>query len=297
MIQAPETIEASVLTLEPVLTALPTVMGVNKTALDAVNFSYSPGQLTATATMASIVQAALDSALKNNGVAMVVHPWSYGVAETGKGRYTAQAEGYLSQDNANNHLIQKLLDTEDAKSAAIEELIYVSVAANSTISFLTKVSALNSVFPLSGLELCQRRTSQLLSIESTKMNQKTGAILPRFNKHAHNNILKVKELKEKGDRLTAICQAYEDDSNPITELKEVIDEKISEATAAESEWTSLLASLSGSQGQAFFINSGSIVQIAEDIEDIATQVNKFCALVAIGGPAGSLSVLKEIFGL
>lgn len=297
MIQSPPTIHSNIATALGIHATVPNALDSRSSAATSVSYSYEAGNMQSAASSISSIRTAVDLLLQKGGSMITIHPWTYGIAETGQGKYSEQLRGFLSIENALGHLDHKLADIEDAATSSANEMIVISMSATTPENFLTSIKSINQVFPIGDLLLCQKRIEQILIDKTEKMNRKQPAHNPYWQDFETVSIEVCGSLIELSEEIMSSLEALADDGNPITELQNFINEKKEEMTTIESSWSNLMAGLASDSINVSFSTLSQPYNVA-DLNNIQNNnSNSFAAVVALVGKDGDLNIFREIFNV
>ena len=294
MIQVPQTIESAIDSIDATLDGIDAVLNIRNTLLSNVSFIYTPGP---SGGQAASVASTLDNFLNQNGIYLAVHPWTAGVAETGSGRYSQVAQGHLSVENALAFVSSKLLDPEESVKDDITDLFCCYVSAVTEKEFLSKLEAFNLIFPFYEFQFCQRRIKNLISLETEKLNARSGALWPRWKLKNHSSVEQVSTIKNVSEKLNAFATAALNDNDPIADLEALITGRQAEIQATKTQWDDLVTALSGSQSDAFIFEGSTAEQLATLVKDQPAPLSNFCVMICLAGTSGTLNFFKELFDL
>lgn len=221
---------------------------------------------------------------------VAIHPWIYTAGEIEGDVYSAPNNAYLTPKNAVAHLRKKLMDPNDSSKDRTAELVYILLSSDKLEAFALQLDALSTVLSLGEIEFCLRRAIQLLELNEKKFIKKTPFINPHWK--CHNISQGQKNITAKSEELSAFNDSSAEDVAPVTELQEVIDEKISELNDIEAAWAALNISHSLTGAAGYF--AGTASSIAEQLKSVSANDNKYSFLLAIiANATGDLNFFRE----
>ena len=227
------------------------------------------------------------------GKFVCVHPYQHPVGDR-RGDYA-----YLTPGDAVASLAAKLADAADmAPAGTIGALVLMIREANQE-RFHASLSSFNAVFPVTGLQLAQRRAGWLATLESDKLIQAVGPAVPLWRNGDPRRHSAVAALDRSLGALLAVTEGFDaENTRPEDELAALIAEKSQGVVDLVSAWDTLAATLQGDVGLGLYLagDAGSIRrQLLSSSPPAASY--KLTALACWVAPAGNLILLKEIFGL
>lgn len=235
----------------------------------------------------------LDNLLNGVGYIGISHPWQHTVGQ-GEGHHRA-----LSAPNALHNLSQSLKHSSIHLSNPID-CIGVLLTGNNVSSLLNQLRSFNAVFPIPELQFAERKAAQILDIENSKLvlpNQKAPTNLkPRAIKQTQT----LKHIQQvTGNSLDNLSSMNLENTMPIDELNQVIEQKKILLEKRQSDYDNLKASLSGAEFFSYFTTGQDVIDIARNIEQSNYPTHEWTHSVAIVliAPSGKLEVLKEVLGL
>ncbi|MFS1525830.1 hypothetical protein ACL7TT_17240 [Microbulbifer sp. 2304DJ12-6] len=226
---------------------------------------------------------------------LVVHPYQEGV---GQGHSYSR---HLSAPNAQRALAAKLGDAWDRnKPVGALEAVAVLLATQTLGTFATGLHTLCQWLPLPELCQAERRTQQLLRLESEK-SQLPGAPLgghwqPRRLTQLHTARSVAQVI---GAEIASAMGYALENTDPLAELHTLAEKKQQHLDAVRAATETLVADLNGRGMTHCLYASGSPRQIAGQIQAAHPfdHDHVFCAALLFAAPVGALAPLQELFGL
>lgn len=223
-----------------------------------------------------------------------VHPWCQGVGQ-GDNHYR-----YLSPANAVIAAANKFADVPDThKPAGAVDALVLVVSAKSFDDFAKTLKPLNSVFPVADLQLCERRASQLATVERDKQVLPDAAINARWHKRGLPGIGRVSQAAAVVGELCAHASGYEAaGASPDEEINALIAKKSAALSTADNAITELQAVFAGGSGRGVFFQSTTPAQIKNALANSGLSHDDPVAVcLVLAGAVGSLDVVREMLGL
>lgn len=298
---APATAGAIRTGLEGVLGGIGSEVAAARARLAAVAGGAVP-QASALAAAGGGVQtlrSQLDALVASGGRFVCVHPYVHPVGGR-RGDYS-----YLTPEQCIAALADKLTDVEDLPAlpqgpeAGSPAAVVLLFHAPDHAAFAQLLQAFNAVFPVTSLQLAQRRSAQLDALESDKFIITTAPHEPRWTAappHSHGT---VRRMETTLGQLLAQAESYNaENTTPEAELHALLAVRAGHVARQDAAWAELCSQLAGGSGLARYLTG--------DAENMARQLKaggapaaafKLCAAVCWVGDAPRVAVFKEVFGL
>ena len=294
----PQTIQEEILKLQPALLQTPVEFGTVSGLLQAVKFAYKPNPIAAAAQVAIQARQRINTILLQTGVMVCIHPWVSGAGEFGNGKYTEQLHGYLSSQEAAEHLKKKFADPEDFMKDNVTAGFCIVASSDNLDAWVDKLSTLNEFYPFPGSMMCEKRAAALANINNSKMQRRAPAVNPIFGDYQVSSEFTAGDTKKISDTLLGTVEAFAMDTNPIAELSAVIAEETALIAETEKAWTNLVAGISGGSIDAYYTAGANPSSVGSALAaNIAKDNSKYCCIVAIGGSVANLEFFREAFNL
>ncbi|MBF8766671.1 hypothetical protein IR009_15735 [Pseudomonas putida] len=258
----------------------------------------APGLVGAAANqVASAARAALDSALGEPPLALVVTPFQSGVGQgTGYQRY-------LSAPNLLRHMADKLTDTsDDSRPAGQSHALVLMFVATRYDHLASALSAFNTVLPMKDLQRAERRAQHLFDLEVDKWTLPAAGMLPLWGKVPLERCTVTKTAKQAMAGQLAALESYAD-SSPAGDLAALIVRKAEQAKTMVNTLSALKAQFAGSTPntttRARLIGPGTNAELARKLlaGDAPGHEWPLSAGVMLVGSLPGLSFVRELVGL
>lgn len=258
----------------------------------------APGLVGAAAEQAAAaVRSALDGALGEPPLTLVVTPFQSGVGQgTGYQRY-------LSAPNLLRHMAGKLTDTsDDSRPGGKSHALILMFVATRYDHLASALSAFNTVLPMKDLQRAERRARHLFDLEVDKWTLPAAGTLPLWGKVPLERCTVTKTAKQAMARQLAALESYAD-SSPAGDLADLVARKAAQAKAMASTLSTLKTQFAGSTPttttRARLIGPGSNAELARELlsGDAPGHEWPLSAGVMLVGSLSGLSFVRELVGL
>ncbi|MFV0422177.1 hypothetical protein [Oleidesulfovibrio sp.] len=287
--------------LDGVLSGIGADVAATQARLAAVTGGALPqaSPLASAAGGAVALRSRLDALVASGGRFVCVHPYVHPVGDR-RGDYS-----YLTPAECITALADKLTDVEeplvssDTPEADSLAAVVLLFHAPDHAAFARLLQAFNAVFPVTSLQLAQRRSAQLDALESDKFITTTAPREPRWiaaPPHRHGT---VRRMETTLGPLLAQAESYNaENTTPEAELHALLAARAEHVARQDAAWAKLCSQLAGGSGLARYLTG--------DAENMARQLKtggapaaafKLCAAVCWVGAAPRVAAFKEVFGL
>lgn len=245
------------------------------------------------------LRAQLDALLQAGGRFVCVHPYVHPVGDR-RGEYS-----YLTPSDCVAALGDKIADPEDgAGDADAGNLAAVCVLLHAADHgpFAALLAAFNAVFPVTELQLAERRARQLITLEKDKRIIATAPKEPRWVASAPHRHGALCGMDTALGALVAQSEAFAaENASAEAELAALMQARAAHVAQLDAAWQALCSGLSGDAGDAGlgWYLSGDAAGMARQLAAGGTPVSayKLCAALCWVGAAERVAVFKEVFGL
>lgn len=249
--------------------------------------------LAASASGVAALRGGLNALVAAGGRMVAVHPYIHPVGDR-RGDYS-----YLTPADCVAALAHKCTDAEDWPDSGPLAAVVVLVHAFDHAACAAALAAFNAVFPITALQLAQRRAQALATLETDKFIITTAPYEPRWTTASPHRHTTVRSMETRLGALLAQCDGYDaENSTPEAELAALLTERAAHAAALMDDWQAFARSLAGDAGQGMYL-AGDAENIARQLMATAAPVAayKLCAAVCWIGPAERVAIFREVFGL
>lgn len=278
---------------EQSLTDARTEIGQSRTWLNGVAgvLPHSPNQVAAAASDIAPVRAAVEDLLAAGGRFLCVHPYQYPVGDR-RGEYA-----YLTPADAGAHLCCKLADPIDDNS--FEAAVVLSFRGVDHQEFSKQLAAFNAVFPVTELQLAERRAKTLHTLEQDKFHTPRGALYPRWRAQNPCRHATGQRMKQHMGALLAVAEAYAQElTRPEQELNALLQRKQMHLETLANAWSALQEHLHAQSGVGLYCegSAGKLRTLLHQTPPPGAG-HKLAALVCWTGTLERVRFFKEVFGL
>ncbi|MEH6649993.1 MAG: hypothetical protein V7707_08225 [Motiliproteus sp.] len=281
------------------LDEIPAELSAADGALGAIagRSKWQAGALAGGAASIEAQRTALAALLNSGGQLLTLHPWTRGAADSGTGLYGDAARGYLSPQQAVQALGDKLTDVMDSGKDGAGEILLVMISGNNYGSWAQSLAALNAVLPLADLPLCQRRAEQLAALEDDKLQRLEAPNNPHWRQQGQPAA--ADQLRTTLGAVLARVEALANDSDPLAELQGFLTRRGADLADRRQSWADLQVALAGGAGVVWSDTAANPQALAQALQQIEppNPGAPLCALVAMTGPTGCFTFIKEVLGL
>ncbi|WP_419787302.1 hypothetical protein [Pseudodesulfovibrio sp.] len=263
--------------------------------LDAVKGSATIATNPAAATAANVtgLRASMNGLLQAGGRFVCVHPYIHPLGDR-RGDYA-----YLTPQQAVDGMAAKLADPKDLQAGSNLRGVFLLLRGVDNAGFAGTLAAFNAVFPITELQLAERRAGWLATLEPDKFVQATGPIHPAWtDQKAHRHPEAVALEKALGG-LLGMAEGYDlENTRPEEELAAVIEKKRAHLQELETAWATITDALKSGQGLGLVLdgNVGSIHrQLRENLPPV--EGYKLAAVCCWLGNAVDMTFFRELLGL
>ena len=231
--------------------------------------------------------------MSTGGKFVCVHPYRHPVGDR---RYDY---AYLTPADAVSALAAKLADVADPPPAGTLGALTLMIRETGHAAFRASLAAFNAVFPVTGLQLAQRRAGWLATLESDKLIQAAGPKTPAWKSGDPRRHAAVAGMDRATGGLLALAEGYAAENvRPEDELAALIAEKTQRVADLESAWNDFAASLQGDAGSGLYL-TGDAASIRRQLlsSDPPAATYKLTACACWVAPEANLTLLREVFGL
>lgn len=258
----------------------------------------APGLVGAAAEQVSgATRSALDSALGEPPLALVVTPFQSGVGQgTGYQRY-------LSAPNLLRHMADKLTDTSDDSRPGVESYALVLMFVATRYDHLASaLSTFNTLLPMKDLQRAERRARHLFDLEVDKWTLPAAGTLPLWGKVPLERCTVTKAAKQAMASQLAALESYAD-SSPAGDLAALVARKAEQAQGMADTLSTLKAQFAGSTisttTRARLIGPGNNAELARELLTGEAPGHDWplSAGVMLVGSLPGLAFVRELVGL
>lgn len=295
-VRAPETLKDVRKGISPSLetTGLADIQTRIASANSSVSLARNP--LSGLSAVVNDLQAQAEDLLSFGGRVLCVHPYLHPVGDR-RGDFS-----YLTAADCIKHLAAKFADVVDcaaSDSAAQLGAVCVLLSAHDHAMFSSKLSAFNAVFPVTELQLAQRRARWLHTLHSDKFVIPPSPIWPEWTRPDCRVHKTVSTLDTSISALLAVAAGYDaDNTSPCDELADVIDQKVDQISTLSAAWDALSISLSGGDAKVLHLE-GSAGAIHRKLltSELGIAGDKLCAAVCWTGAPERVALFKELWNV
>lgn len=291
----PASLTALQTTVSGVTEAAPGELTNSAARLSAVNGSVAmtTNPVATTAALCAGLRADMDALMAAGGKFVCVHPYQHPLGDR-RGDYA-----YLTPQDAVAALAAKLADPADLAPSGTIAALALMIREASDSAFQASLAAFNTVFPVTALQLAERRSGWLATLERDKLIQSVGPVAPPWHNGDPRRHSAMTRLDGAMGGLIAVSEAYDaENKRPETELAELISEKSARVGTLASAWASIVSTFTGDTGLGMYAtgDAGSIRRAFLSSSPPAASY-KLTAIACWVAPAENLVLLKELFGL
>ncbi|WP_027721201.1 hypothetical protein [Maridesulfovibrio zosterae] len=280
---------------DSVLTAVSGEMSAAQSRLSGVAgfIPVTPSPISGNAGNAADLTNRLKTLLAVNAQFICVHPYVHPVGDK-RGDYT-----YLSPSGCRDAVLAKLADPYEKLPASECGALFLKITGYDHADMAAKLAVFNNVFPVTSLQLVQRRAADLSVHENEKYIFGNGFISPKFQSLEERQHQTNKMMDARMARLVAVSHGYDTQNiRPESLLSELINKKRIQTEQADEVWKNLCSSFSGGSGNAAYL-SGSVRQIRHDFSRLAIRegahiLSVICCWI---GEAEAMTVFREVLGI
>ncbi|MFV0348435.1 MAG: hypothetical protein ACK5JO_07585 [Halodesulfovibrio sp.] len=248
------------------------------------------------------LRAQLEALLQAGGRFVCVHPYVHPVGDR-RGEYS-----YLTPSDCVAALAGKIADPEDQPSETGGEdgvdagnlaAVCVLLHAADHGPFAALLAAFNAVFPVTELQLAERRARQLITLEKDKRIIATAPKEPRWVASAPHRHGALCGMDSALGALVAQSEAFAaENASAEAELAALMQARVVHVAQLDAAWQALCSGLSGDAGLGWYL-SGDAAGMARQLAAGGTPVSayKLSAALCWVGAAERVAVFKEVFGL
>jgi hypothetical protein len=260
------------------------------------------------------LRAQLEALLQAGGRFVCVHPYVHPVGDR-RGEYS-----YLTPSDCVAALAGKVADPEDQPSETGAEDLPSETASEDGAGdadagnlaavcvllhgadhgpFAELLAAFNAVFPVTELQLAERRARQLITLEKDKRIIATAPKEPRWVASAPHRHGALCGMDLALGALVAQSEAFAaENASAEAELAALMQARAAHVAQLDAAWQALCSGLSGDAGLGWYL-SGDAAGMARQLAAGGTPVSayKLCAALCWVGAAERVAVFKEVFGL
>ena len=274
------------------LTQEPGELQNSRARLNAVSgiVTVARNPVCAAAADVAALRSALDALMVAGGRMYCVHPYLHPVGDR-RGDYA-----YLTPEDAVGRLAQLLMDPEAPLPSGTLGAAVVLIYAQDHLSFSGQLNTFNAVFPVSELQLSQRRAEWLATLEGNKLICPPGRIWPEKTSLEPRRHGTVRKMDMTLGKLLAVVEGYAAEAaDPEAELQALIAQKEAHRAEELQAWEDFSQELQGGAGQAVYVSGSARAIKAELLKSaVPDAVYKLCAAVCWVGDPDNLQVFREV---
>ncbi|MBI9080466.1 MAG: hypothetical protein JEY79_12085 [Pseudodesulfovibrio sp.] len=267
----------------------------SKARLAAINGSanIAPNPVAATASGIDALRQSMKELLQSDGRFVCTHPYLHPLGDR-RGNYS-----YLTPQQAVEGMAAKLADPMDLPPNGDLQGVFLLLRGVDNQGFADTLGTFNTIFPVTELQLAERRAAWLATLEKDKLIQATGPIHPTWHEQDPRRHEGGKNMDTTLGPLVAMAEGYNQENiRPETELDALIEKKRAHLQTLDDAWTNLTATLQGGTGLGLVLdgNSGSIHrQLLENTPPV--EGYKLAAACCWIGESGQMTFFRELLGL
>lgn len=279
----------------PVSDQAPGELSTSAGRLTAVSgqVTMTTNPVAAAAAGCAALRAQLEALMVAGGRFVCIHPYLHPVGDR-RGDYA-----YLTPMDAVAALAAKLADAADPPPDGTLGALVLMIRETTHTNFQGALSVFNTVFPVTGFQLAQRRAGYLATLEADKLVQPVGPAVPPWRGHDPRRQRSAMALDRTLGGLVALAEGYDaENTRPEAELAAVMDEKAQRVADMTAAWDTLSGQFQGAAGLGLYLegDGGSIRRQLLASEPPAPTY-KLTALACWLATPGDLTLFREIFGL
>lgn len=261
-------------------------------AAPAITIENNP--VSGSAAGSQVNYSALMNAMLTDVQMVCVHPWTQGIGQ-GETHYR-----YLSPANAVQAAAKKLIDAEDNNRITTSvDAVVIVVAAKDFDVFSKAIKQFSDVFPIADLQMCQRRSAQISTVEKDKIILPNPAINARWRWKGFGGIGHSSVAAATVGELTSHAVGYESGAlSPDDEIQDLISKKKAALIDAQTAIDDIQSIFNDGVGRAAFFNSQSPAQIKNSLDSSGLSHDDplACCVVFTSAP-GKLTLIREMLGI
>lgn len=275
--------------------AAPGELDNSEARLAAVNgaVTISANPVAATATGVANLRASMEGLLQVGGRFVCVHPYIHPLGDR-RGDYA-----YLTPQQAAEGMAAKLADPKDLQAGQDLRGVFLLLRGVDNNGFAETLAAFNSVFPITELQLAERRAGWLATLEKDKFIQETGPIHPTWTDQGAHRHPGGSALEKSLGGLLGMADGYgQENTRPEDELAAVIEKKRTHLQELEAAWTTITDALKDGAGLGLVLdgNVGSIHrQLVENMPPV--EGYKLAAVCCWIGNTEDMTFFRELLSI
>ena len=235
----------------------------------------------------------MNELLQVGGRFVCTHPYLHPLGDR-RGDYS-----YLTPQQAVEGMAAKLADPMDLPADGDLQGLFLLLRGVDHRGFADALGAFNTIFPVTELQLAERRAGWLATLEKDKLIQATGPIHPAWHEQDPRRHGGGTEMETTLGPLVAMAEGYDQENvRPEAELAALIEKKRAHLQAIDAAWTALADNLQNGTGLALVLegNSGSIHrQLVENTPP--AEGYKLAAVCGWIGEAHQMTFFRELLGI
>ncbi|RWU04141.1 hypothetical protein DWB63_09040 [Pseudodesulfovibrio sp. S3] len=239
------------------------------------------------------LRQAMTGLLQTGGLFACVHPYIHPTGDR-RGDYA-----FLTPQQAATGMVDKLGDVMDLPPGGDLQAVFLLLRGVEHTGFADTLKAFNAVFPVTELQLAERRAAWLATLETDKLIQATGPVHPAWHKQDPRRHERAADLDTALGAQVALGEGYALESvRPEDELAALIDKKQAHVTQLETAWTALQDVIQGGTGLGQIL-TGNRDSIHRQLNEALPPVEgyKLAAMCCWIGTDEQTTFIKELLGL
>ncbi len=280
---------------DSVLAAVPDEMEAANNRLNGVAgfIPVTPSVISGEAGNAQIIISQLDELLNTSSQFICAHPYVHPLGDK-RGDYT-----YLSPSTCIEGMLTKLADPAEKMPEGNCGSIFLKFTAYDHANLASILATFNSVFPVTPLQMVQRRAEDLNILETEKYVLGNGFVSPKFQNLDVRQHKTNKELDSKLASLVAVSHGYNcQNKRPELLLTELIVKKKTATEKLNTDWDNFCSLFKGGSGKAVYL-SGDVLSITRDLSHMEIDDGTHALTVICGwiGDVQATTVFREVLGI
>jgi len=259
----------------------------------AGELSITPNPVAAVASGAESLRVAMDGLLQRGGRFVCAHPYIHPLGDR-RGDYA-----YLTPQQAVEGLADKLADPNDLIEGDALRGVLLLLRGVDHAGLAEALAAFNAIFPVTELQLAERRARWLSSLEKDKLVQTTGSIHPSWASMDTRRHPGGASMDKAAGGLLGMADGYAlENQRPEDELASVIEKKRAFLQGLEAAWETIAAGIQGGGGLGVILD-GNVSSIHRQLTEALPPVEGYKLAVACCwiGNTEDMTIFKELFGL
>ncbi|GAB6177971.1 hypothetical protein JCM16814_28620 [Desulfobaculum senezii] len=250
----------------------------------------TPSPVAGQAAGALALRARLAELVSVGGVCLAIHPYVHTVGDR------RGVPAYLTPEAAVECLATKLADAENSPPGGALEAVGLMVCGTSHAGFRDALHTVNAVFPVTAMQMAERRAGWLVTLERDKFVRPVAPAQPEWGEQDPCRHTSVDQCaRTLGARLAQVDGFDAENTRPEDELTAVMERCSARLAGQDGAWQRLLKLMQGDAGHVLHAQ-GSAAQIRRDVlaAPVPARGYKLTALLCWLAPPEHMRFFREM---